>query len=195
VTISTPPAPEDPPDAGVPEGVPSVDELDLVAPGLTAAVRQALEEARLQTVRERRACALLLPRDEPVQLDWDAVETYAVDQTGTVVLEDVEVRPEAEGHDEFYACVAGIGVGAVRVVPPDGFSGSFQVRHGGRLIYNAPMSGAELEHEVAELRARLERPSLTPAQRGVAEDALALYECYVARGLAFRRECQEASLR
>src|SRR5262245_27655221 len=75
VTVTTVPAAvgnPDSPDRGPVDpldGVPKINELDAIHPGLTKAVRQGRAEARRQVMRDLRKCSLLLP-DESMVLEW-----------------------------------------------------------------------------------------------------------------------------
>lgn len=174
------------------EGVPELRELDAIHTGLAAALRSARGEARGGLNRAARRCTLLLP-DEPFDLEWDSIETFEPDGAGGAVLVGQELHPVAGGADSFYRCLADATIGQTRVVLPDGYDGSFQVRGGGRKILDPELEPDEVHREVAALRERLANPRLSDDLRAVLADHLALWECYADRGPAGRRDCLAAS--
>lgn len=182
----------DSPSHGTRDAVPTGEELDEVHPGLTAAYRAGVSEARAGLVRARRRCSLLLP-DEDFDLEWEQLETFEPDETGGASLAAVEITPARAGHEEFYSCVAERSVGQVRVVLPEGLDSAFQVRTNGRLLLEARPDPVRARSEVDALRRRLAQPGLDDDKRALLRDHLALWECYATHGAEGRRECLEAS--
>jgi len=173
-------------------GVPELAELDAVHPGLAAAVREARDEAHAALARAGRRCALLLP-DEPVDLEWESIDSFEPDGNGTAVLVSQEIHPAAAGNDAFYRCLAEAAIGQTRLALPPGVDAPFEVRGGGRKILDPTLAPDEIHREVTALRERLANPRLTDGMRAVLADHLALYECYEARGPSARRACLEAA--
>jgi hypothetical protein len=175
------------------DGIPRIDELDAIHPGLASAVRQGRGAAKRQRMRDMRECSLLLP-DETMALNWDTVETYIIGDDGDAVVDTVDIYPASGDHEEFYACLAAASVGNTHVAAPSGAHGNFQLRDGGRFILDADLTAEDVTDAVANLRRRLDEPQLSESERGVLADHLALWECYATRGLAFRRECREQAV-
>lgn len=173
------------------EGIPGPEDLDAIHPGLRTAYQRGFSEALAGLTRARHRCALFLP-DRDLDLEWEAVETYEPDETGGGVLSGYELHPKRGGEDHFYDCLAEESLGQTRVPLPEGFSGSFQVRTRGQIMWEAP-DPDRARAEVEVLRRRLADSSLGDERRAVLAEHLALWQCYADRGPAGRRDCLATS--
>ncbi len=131
---------------------------------------------------------LVLQRDagESAVREYEMVETYRMDDKGSMVLEDVNITPEsAEDFPEFYECIASTRKNARISIPtsPDMKMGAvIRVYDGGR-IGTGPLTQEGVAEVVVETTQQIAEMEKDDPYRPFIQNTLDLFRCYQNHGV------------